>query len=92
MGMRARVRSGYDCSKLGTPEARIICMALKRTGMILADVGVPWALTGEASPLWETRLGRRFDQFNTDIQSITARDIEVVVPPTGETGTSGMQL
>ena len=42
MGMRARVRSSYNCSNLGTPEARIICTALKRTGMILADVGSSW--------------------------------------------------
>ena len=60
--------------------------------MILADVGSSWYLTGEASPLWEARLGGRFDQFLTDIKSITGRDIEVVVPPIGEMGASSYAI
>jgi len=50
MGMRARLRSTFNCKRLGTWEARLICEALKKTGLIMADIGSAWYLTGEASP------------------------------------------
>lgn len=83
MGMRARLRPAFSCGRLATAEARVICAALKKTGMILADGGSSWYLTGEASPEWQSRLGARYDQFLTDIKSIRGSDVQVVVPPTG---------
>ena len=62
MGMRARLRRSFSCATLKTSAARVICQALKKYGMILADVGSPWFLTGEATPLWQTRLGANYDQ------------------------------
>lgn len=49
MGMRARLRASFNCGRLGTAEARVICSALKKTGMILADGGSSWYLTGATS-------------------------------------------
>jgi hypothetical protein len=83
MGMRARLKRTFSCLTLKTPSARVICAALKKHGLILADVGSSWYLTGEASPLWESRLGANYDQFLTDIKTIRGSDMEVVVPPTG---------
>lgn len=62
MGMRARVRAAFPCWALRTWAARVICRGLKQYGMILADVGSPWYLTGEATPAWEARLGPNHDQ------------------------------
>ena len=62
MGMRARLRRSFSCLALKTSAARVICAALKKHGLILADVGSPWYLTGEATPLWQTRLGANYDQ------------------------------
>ena len=62
MGMRARVRAGFPCWALQTWAARVICRGLKQYGMILADVGSPWYLTGEATPAWEARMGPNYDQ------------------------------
>lgn len=62
MGMRARVRAAFPCWALQTFAARIICRGLKQYGLILADVGSSWYLTGEAAPAWEQRFGPNFDQ------------------------------
>lgn len=42
MGLRARLRAGFDCGALSTPEARVICAGMKKYGLILADAGRPW--------------------------------------------------
>jgi hypothetical protein len=48
MGLRVRLKAGYDTSAL-SPQARTIAEALKHYGMILADNGSPWYITGAAT-------------------------------------------
>ena len=57
MGMRVRLKSTVDIS--GYPAtARVILKALKRYGMILADNGGDWFLSGAPDPRWsDDRLG-----------------------------------
>lgn len=82
MGMRARLSSSFNCdSTLTTPEAKVICTAMKRYGVILADVGSPWYLTGEATAAWESLLGSRLGQFHSDIVKMQGKFMEVVMPP-----------
>ena len=51
MGLRVRLRAGFDTS--GYPrQARIVLTALKRYGMILADNGAPWYISGAPSRGW----------------------------------------
>ncbi len=51
MGLRVRLRPDFDVS--GFPrQPRIVLTALKRYGMILADNGSPWYITGAPSPHW----------------------------------------
>ena len=51
MGLRVRLRASFDTS--GFPrQARIVLEALKRYGMILADNGSSWYVTGAPSPGW----------------------------------------
>ena len=51
MGQRVRLRRGYDIS--GFPrQTRVVLRALKRYGMILADNGAPWFVSGAPHPGW----------------------------------------
>jgi len=51
MGQRLRLKSGFDVS--GFPrQSRIMLRALKRYGMILADHGSSWYVSGAPSPGW----------------------------------------
>ncbi|HEU0193251.1 MAG TPA: hypothetical protein VFQ71_03575 [Gaiellales bacterium] len=70
MGLRVRLRSGFDISRLA-PQARPIAVALKRYGMIVADNGSPWYITGAANPHWND------DQLHT-LDLITGSDLQVV--------------
>ena len=49
MGLRVRLKAGVDIS--GYPsQARIVLQALKTYGMILADNGSNWYVSGAPSP------------------------------------------
>jgi hypothetical protein len=51
MGARFRLKAGYDCGPLSV-EAQVVCAALKRYGMFLADNGSNWFITGAPDPRW----------------------------------------
>ncbi len=70
MGLRVRLKAGFDISGF-PPQARVILTALKRYGMILADNGSPWYISGAPDPHWS----------NDDLHSLgrlTGADFEVV--------------
>jgi hypothetical protein len=51
MGLRLRLKAGYPIA--GFPrQARIVLEALKRYGMIVADNGASWYVTGAPDPGW----------------------------------------
>jgi hypothetical protein len=70
MGLRVRLKAGVDISKL-PPQARIVATAMKRYGMILADNGSPWYVSGAPSPHWSN------DQLHA-LGQLTGADFEVV--------------
>ena len=51
MGLRLRMRADYDCSGL-SGEVQVICAALKRYGMLLADNGGNGFVSGAPDPRW----------------------------------------
>jgi len=52
MGLRLRLRAGYPVA--GFPyQARVVLKALKRYGMIVADNGTSWYLTGAPDDGWD---------------------------------------
>ena len=58
MGLRLRLKAGYPTSRFA-PQSRIVLTALKRYGMIVADNGSDWFITGARSPRWnDADLGR----------------------------------
>ena len=57
MGMRVRLKPSYDVSGYPT-EVQVILRAMKKYGMILADNGSGWYVTGAPDPRWDDdRLG-----------------------------------
>ena len=52
MGLRLRLRSNYPVAKFPY-QARVVLKALKRYGMIVADNGTSWYLTGAPDPGWD---------------------------------------
>jgi hypothetical protein len=70
MGLRVRLKPEADLSGL-SPEARVIAVALQRYGMILADNGSPWYVSGMSHPDVDDDVMHELDRF-------TGRDVEVV--------------
>ena len=70
MGLRVRLKASVDIS--GYPrQARVLLTALKRYGMILADNGSPWYVTGAPDPGWND------DDMHT-LGNLHGSDFEVV--------------
>ncbi|WP_053690873.1 hypothetical protein [Streptomyces sp. WM6372] len=51
MGLRLRLKSTVDTSKLA-PQAKAVADALKKYGVIVADNGSAWYISGEENPGW----------------------------------------
>jgi hypothetical protein len=70
MGMRVRLKASVDIA--GYPPAmRVILRALKRYGMILADNGSNWYVSGAPDPRWDD------SELNT-LKALKGSDFEVV--------------
>jgi hypothetical protein len=52
MGLRLRLRRAYPVASF-PPQARIVLRALKRYGMIVADNGSSWYVSGAPDPGWD---------------------------------------
>jgi hypothetical protein len=52
MGLRLRLRAGYDISGF-SGQSRVILEALRRYGMLVADNGSNWYITGATDPRWD---------------------------------------
>lgn len=70
MGARFRMRADYDCSGYSA-EVQVICTALKRYGMMLADNGSDWYLSGAPDPRWN-------DEALGDLKRVPGSAFEVV--------------
>ncbi len=70
MGLRLRLKANVDISGYG-PQSRVILRALKRYGMILADNGSAYFVSGAPDPRWD-------DDELHDLHGITGSMFEVV--------------
>ena len=69
MGMRVRLRASFDTSGF-SPEVRVILRAMMRHGMLLADNGSAWYVSGAPDPRWsDARLAelRRVHSSNFEV-------------------------
>jgi hypothetical protein len=70
MGLRVRLKASVNTS--GLPyQARVVAVALKRYGLILADNGSPWYISGAPNPRWSD------DQLH-QLDRLSGSDFEVV--------------
>jgi hypothetical protein len=51
MGARLRLKASFDTSRF-TGQARVVLEALKKYGMLIADNGSSWFITGATDPRW----------------------------------------
>jgi hypothetical protein len=70
MGLRVRLKASFDLSQL-SPQARVVAVALQHYGMILADNGSPWYVSGVSDKHWN-------DSQLHLLNQITGRDLVVV--------------
>jgi hypothetical protein len=70
MGLRVRLKAGYDISRC-TGAASAILVAMKKHGMILADNGSDWFFTGASDNRWN-------DTDLNQLKSVPGNAFEVV--------------
>ena len=70
MGMRVRLKAAYDISRFPA-SVQVILTALKKYGMIMADNGSNWFITGAPHPKWNE------DELNT-LKRVKGREFEVI--------------
>jgi hypothetical protein len=70
MGLRVRLKASVDISQLPY-QARVVAQALKTYGLILADNGSPWYISGAPNRRWNDDGLHQLDQ-------LTGQDFEVV--------------
>lgn len=70
MGMRVRLKSSYDISKF-SPNIQVILKCLKTYGMILADNGSNWYISGAPDSRWN-------DDELSALKQVQGKDFEVV--------------
>jgi hypothetical protein len=72
MGLRLRLKASFDASSF-PPQARVVLEALKQFGMMVADNGSSWYISGAPDPRWS----------NNDLHTlgrVKGSDFEVVDP------------
>jgi hypothetical protein len=70
MGLRVRLNASFDTSTY-SPQSRIVLEALKRYGMMVADNGSNWYITGAPDPDWDN------DDLH-ELGTVKGSDFEVV--------------
>jgi hypothetical protein len=70
MGLRVRLKRSVSLRGL-PPQARVLAVAMKRYGLLLADNGSPWYVSGAPHPRWDN------DQLHA-LDRLSGRDFEVV--------------
>jgi hypothetical protein len=70
MGLRVRLKASVNVASFPR-QARVVLRALQRYGMILADNGSPWYVSGAPNPHWSN------DQLHT-LGRLTGADFDVV--------------
>ena len=83
MGLRVRLKASFDTSGLSGP-ALVIATAMKQYGLILADNGSSWYVTGDSDDGWTPLMGG----ISTALGSIHGSDFEAVM--TGAISSAGL--
>ena len=75
MGMRMRLKANVDISGF-PPQARVILQALKKYGMIQADEGKAWFISGAPSPGWSEKQLQTLGRIKgSDFEEVDTRSL-----------------
>lgn len=80
MGLRVRLRASFDASTFSAP-GKVVVAAMKTYGMLLADNGSDWFVTGDTHAGWdgEVSAGTTYmDALLADLRKVKGSDFEVV--------------
>lgn len=72
MGMRVRLKASYVIPSSFSPEVKAILQAMKTYGMIVADNGSSWYVSGAPDSRWD-------DNALSALSQVTGSDFEVVL-------------
>jgi hypothetical protein len=72
MGMRVRLKAGYVIPASFSVATRALLTAMKTYGMIVADNGSNWYVSGAPDERWDN------DTLNSELRQVRGRDFEVV--------------
>ncbi|HEY7704048.1 MAG TPA: hypothetical protein VID03_04375 [Acidimicrobiia bacterium] len=83
MGQRFRLKAGFDISGF-SPQARVILQAMKTYGVILADNGSPWYISGAPDPRWDNDVLHELDVVHgSDFEAVDVSGL-MVDPGSGQ--------
>lgn len=83
MGQRFRLRADFDISSF-SPEVQVILHALKKYGMILADNGAAWFVSGVPDERWDNDRLRELRQVHgSDFEAVDESSL-MVDPNSGQ--------
>ena len=83
MGLRLRLKASFDLSPF-SGATLVVFTAMKKYGILLADNGSDWYISGESNDGWAPLM----DDLVGNIQKVTGGDFEVV--DTGPVSTAGL--
>jgi hypothetical protein len=83
MGLRLRLKASFDTSSF-TGATRVILVALQQYGIILADNGSDWYISGDSDDAWNPLM----DALVSDFGKLHGSDFEAV--DTGPLSTAGL--
>ncbi len=77
MGQRFRLKTHVNAADFG-PQARAIVVAMQRYGLILADNGGPWFISGAPHPGWNDRELRQLKRLRgEDFEAVNSRSLMI---------------
>lgn len=79
MGQRFRLKAGFAIDGRFSPQTTVILQALKRYGMILADNGSSWYISGAPDPGWDNDVLHQLDVYvkGSDFEAVDVSSLMV---------------
>ena len=85
MGQRFRLEASFDISGF-SPEVQVILTAFKEYGLILADNGSPWFISGAPDERWDNDMLHELDAVPGSVFEAVDVSSLMVDPDSGEAG------
>ncbi len=83
MGLRLRLKAGYDISGF-SPEIQIILQAMKTYGLILADNGSSWYISGVPDDRWDNDMLHEIDVIRGSNFEVVDASSLMIDPDSGQ--------